>query len=227
MYSKIMRLLIVDDEPGICSALKKNFEREGFIVETASTGLEGLEMANSNPYDLIVLDYNLPKLNGLEVCKTLRTRKITTPIIMLSVEASIDNKAGLLNAGADDYLTKPFSFKELLARVKAILRRPNEIMDSLVGVGDLVINLDNQTVKKGGKEIYLTSKEYLLFEYLVQNKGRVINRQDLLEHVWDVNADPFTYTIEVHISKLRKKLATKGKNSIIRTIPGRGYRIEE
>jgi DNA-binding response OmpR family regulator len=168
----------------------------------------------------------LPRNTGLDICKELRTRNIKTPIIGLSVKSETVNKIGFLNAGADDYLTKPFSFEELLARIRALLRRPKELQSDILEIGDLELDCKRHIVKKNGQEVYLTRKEFLLLEYLMRNRGTVLSRGMILEHVWDMNADPFSNTIETHIMTLRRKLDSERHARLIQTVPGIGYRFD-
>jgi len=221
-----MRILIIEDEQEIIEFLKKSFESECFIVDTAMDGAEGSYLARTNKYDLIILDNLMPKKNGLEVCKEIRGEEITTPIIMLSVQSESSTKVDLLKAGADDYLTKPFSFEELLARTRALLRRPTKTEYSILEIGDLKLDTPRHLAIRGKKEIYLTRKEFMLLEYLMQNRGAVMSRGMIMEHVWDMNADPFSNTIESHIVSLRKKIDAENKPKIIHTVPGRGYKAD-
>jgi DNA-binding response OmpR family regulator len=221
-----MRLLIVEDEKEIKDFLKVSLEAEFYIVDTAADGEEGSFLARSNDYDLIILDNILPKKTGAEVCYDIRKEGINTPILILSIQSETTNIVDLLNKGADDYLTKPFSFDELLARIKALLRRPQEIQKDIVEIGNLVIDCKKHKVKIEGKDVYLTKKEYMLLEYLLRNKGMVVSRGKILEHVWDMNADPFSNTIESHILSLRKKIDNDQCKKLIHTVPGRGYKIE-
>lgn len=221
-----MRILVIEDEKEISDFLKANLESDCFAVDVASDGEKGSFLARTNPYDLIILDYMLPKKNGNEVCKEIREQKNKTPILMLSVKTEVEDKVSLLNGGADDYLAKPFAYSELLARVRALLRRPNTLHDDTLSFDDLELDIPRQSVRRGGHEIYLTRKEFMLLEYLMRNQGIVLSRAMIMEHVWDMNADPFSNTIETHILSLRKKLHTPKRHKIIRTLPGRGYKIE-
>ena len=221
-----MRLLIVEDEKEIQNILKKGLKAECFAVDTADDGKEGLELALINEYDIIILDNVLPFKQGIDVCKELRTAGKTTPIIMLSVKSETTTKVELLNAGADDYLTKPFSLEELLARIRALLRRPKDIKGDVLKTDNLVLDTKRHSVKRGKEDIYLTRKEFMLLEYLLRNKNIVLSRGMILEHVWDMNADPFSNTIESHILSLRKKIDFKNMDKLIQTISGRGYKIK-
>jgi DNA-binding response OmpR family regulator len=222
---KIMKILVVEDEKGIRDSIKASLEAEYFSVDVAEDGEAGSILARSNDYDLIVLDYILPKKLGLEICREIRTRQKAVPIIILSVISEPHKKVNLLNSGADDYLTKPFSFEELLARIRALLRRPQEIKSEILKIDDLVLNTTQHVVTLNGKEVYLTRKEFELLEYLMRNQGKVLSRGLLMEHVWDMNADPFSNTIETHILNLRRKIDLDAENKLIHTLPGSGYRM--
>ena len=183
-------------------------------------------MARTNDYDLILLDNMLPKKTGLEVCAEGRSRGKNMPIIMLTVQDEIPTKVSLLNAGADDYVTKPFSFEELSARIRAVLRRPQASLVEILNIKDLEINFNTHLVSRAGREIYLTKKEYELLIYLGRNQGRTVSRGMILEHVWDINADPFSNTLETHMLNLRRKVDSKFPLKLIHTIPGRGYKLD-
>lgn len=219
-----MKLLIIEDEREIGEFLKKNFEKEGFVVDYADNGTEGSKMARLNDYEAIVLDYILPGKDGLEIVKEVREQLKSVPIIMVSVKSEISHKVGAFGAGVDDYVTKPFSFQELNARVRALLRRPYNIKSSVYKIDDLTIDPEKQEVTQDGEPVYLTRKEFLLLECLAKENGKVLSRGTIMENVWDMNIDPFSNTLETHILNLRKKIGKKGKK-IIKTVPGRGYRI--
>ena len=221
-----MRVLVVDDDKDIREFLKTNLQNDCFVVDTAGNGEEGSYMGRVHDYDLILLDNIMPKKNGITVCKEIRAAKKSTPIIILSVQTEVDDKVNLLNAGADDYITKPFSYKELQSRIRAIMRRPKAIASSVLTVSDLVLDPIKQKVTRKGKEVYLTRKEFALAEFLMKHAGTVVSRGMLMEHVWDESIDPFSNTIEAHILNLRKKIDQNAKNKLIQTIPGRGYMIE-
>lgn len=221
-----MRILVIEDDLKINSFLKKNLESEYFVVDATHDGDEGLYFARTNLYDIIVLDSMLPGKSGLEICSTLRADGNSTPIIGVSVRSETVNKVRFLNAGADDYLTKPFSFEELTARIRALLRRPQVIQTDVIVVGSIELDSRQHTVKNDGKEVYLTKKEFLLLEYLMRNQGTVLSRGMILEHVWDMNADPFSNTIETHIMTLRKKIDNEQSIRRIHTISGIGYKID-
>jgi DNA-binding response OmpR family regulator len=221
-----MKALLVEDDKEIISSLSLFLKEKNILLDKAEDGELGLNKALYGKYDLIILDYNLPKLNGLQITKELRKKKIDTPIIMTTVRSELDDKINLLEDGADDYITKPFSFCELYARIKAISRRPKNIKANFLQVKDLILYPDKFIVKKAEKNIKLRAREFSLLQYLMENKGAYVSRQDIMEHVWDENADPFSNTIEVHIMKLRHKLENK-KSRFIFTLPNRGYKIDE
>jgi len=222
-----MRILLVEDEINIINFLKPSLESECFVVDTAEEGEKAIRLAKINGYDLIILDYMIPKKDGREVCEEIRKAGKVMPILILSVVADTEKKAELLNAGADDYLTKPFSLIELMARVRALLRRPKQIESEIIKINDLKLDSKKNIVTRAGKEIRLTRKEFMLLEYLMRNPGTVLSRGMIMEHVWDMNADPFSNTIESHILSLRKKIGDKGRKKLIYTLPGRGYKIDK
>lgn len=218
-----MKILIIEDDPEISQLLRNNLKKANFTVEIATDGERGSFLARVNKYELIILDYNLPKMDGLAVCQEIRNEDQETPIIMLSVRSEIKDKLKLFQAGVDDYLAKPFSFSELLARIQAILRRPQKRKDEILKVKNIELNLSTNIVKQGGREVYLGNKEFALLNYLIERPGRIISREMIREEVWGDNCDPFSNTIETHILKLRRKLDKNSK--LITTIPGRGYRL--
>jgi two-component system, OmpR family, response regulator len=219
-----MKILVVDDDKGVRRFLKKALTSECFEVDLAEDGESGLFLSLTNDYDLIILDYVLPKKNGKLVCEAIRSDGKKVPIIMLSAISEPLNKTEVLNCGADDYLTKPFSFEELVARIRAVLRRSSNILQQNLTIGNIEMDFTKQLVFLDGKEIYLTVKEFMILSLLARSEGSIVTRAYLLEKVWDMNADPFSNTVEVHISNLRKKIETNGYK-IIKTIPGRGYRL--
>jgi two-component system copper resistance phosphate regulon response regulator CusR len=221
-----MRILIVEDEEQISEFLKTSFKAEFFAVDLATDGEQGSFLARTNDYDCIVLDNILPKKTGLEVCQEIRESGKATPILILSVKSDAKEKVMFLNAGADDYMNKPFSLDELLARVKALLRRPTELEEEVFEIDDLVFDTRRHTVTRAGVDVYLTRKEHMLLAYFMRNRGVVLSRGMIMEHVWDMNADPFSNTIESHVLSLRKKINGKGKTKLIHTIPGRGYKLD-
>jgi two-component system OmpR family response regulator len=222
-----MNLLIVEDDKDMLDALSESFRENGFVVDSAEDGERGLYKASINDYDAIILDINLPKKDGRQVCSEIRSAGKNTPIIMLSVKYDVDTKVDLLNIGADDYLSKPFSYVELSARVKALLRRPRDIIKGDVFcIDDLTLDTKKRTVIRDGKKIHLTPKEFFLLEFLMRNRGTVMPRMAILEHVWDLEADLFTNTIETHIATIRKKINFRNKRDLIQTISSGGYKIE-
>ena len=223
-----MRILIVEDEKKIADFIKRGLKEEGYAVDTANDGENGLFLAKTNDYDLILLDLMLPKIDGITVCKTLRESKILAPIIMLTAKDAVKDKVTGLDAGADDYLTKPFAFEELLARIRAILRKKGEQEQAVkLQVGDLSIDLATHKVRRAGKEIELTSKEFALLEYFMRNAGKVVTRTMISEHVWDIDFDTFTNVIDVYVNYLRNKIDSGTKKKLIQTVRGRGYLLKE
>ncbi len=221
-----MRILVVEDEKEISKFLKASLEAEFFSVDVAEDGEQGSYLGRTTDYDLVILDNILPKKTGSGVCEDIRKNGKNVPIIMLSVKADTASKVELLNAGADDYLIKPFSLEELLARIRALLRRPKHIESEVLTLDDLTLDTKTCVVRRGKSDIYLTRKEFMLLEYLLRNKSIVLSRGMILEHVWDMDADPFSNTIESHILSLRRKIDSPSKRKLIHTIPGRGYKMD-
>lgn len=221
-----MRVLIIEDDVDIINFLKTALESAYFVVDEAKDGEHGSYLARTNEYDAIILDNILPLKSGAEVCEEVRKAGKTTPIIIISGRAETTTKVELLNKGADDYLTKPFSFEELVARIRALLRRSTNFSPDILEHGDLVMDTQIHTTRHGEHEIYLTKKEFMLLELLLRRKGSVVSRSTIMEHVWDMNADPFSNTLESHILNVRKKLSGCNKSSLIQTIPGIGYKID-
>jgi DNA-binding response OmpR family regulator len=220
-----MRILVIEDEQALAEALARGLSKQGYSVDIALDGQAGLEQAEVNNYDLILLDLNLPRIDGIQVCRSLRSSGSKTGILMLTARSGYDDKVTGLDVGADDYLVKPFHFPELLARVRAILRRKGESRDVILRCGQLVLDPNAVKVYFGDKEIELTAKEFGILEYLMRNAGRAVSQEELLEHVWNEDANLFTQTIKVHVNNIRKKLQSAGDGEPISTIKGRGYLI--
>jgi heavy metal response regulator len=218
-----MRLLVIEDEKKVARFIKKGLEEEGYAVDLAFDGEEGLAMVLDQVHDLIILDIALPKIDGLQVLKKLRERNVRTPVLLLTVRATIEDKVLGLDSGADDYLTKPFVFQELLARIRALLRRKAEAEPPLLRVEDLVLDPARHMVTRGGERIDLTSKEFALLEYLMRNAGRVLTRAMISEHVWDYDFDTETNIIDVYVNYLRRKIDSGGEKKLIHTVRGSGY----
>jgi len=220
-----MKILIVEDEHLIATSLKKGLEQEHYTVDIAFDGIEGYDLAATGDYDIILLDLMLPGLDGLSICKKLREEKNNTPILMLTAKSQLEDKIKGLNSGADDYLTKPFAFEELLARIRALSRRPQQSTSKVLTVGDLSIDTTNYQIKRGNKEIRLSSKEYSLLECLVRHTGQILNKDQLIQYVWSYESDILPNTVEVYIRNLRQKIDKPFKKKLIQTIRGFGYKI--
>ena len=222
-----MRVLIVEDEHKIARALKKALEQENHAVDVAFDGDEGHAMATTEPYDIAIIDRMLPgEYDGLGIVKAMREAKVHTPVLFLSALGSISERTAGLDAGADDYLVKPFALEELLARVRALLRRPTEQQATILSAGDLALNTVTYSVERGGKPIQLTSKEFALLEYMLRNQGRPLSKDVIISHVWDYDADILPNTVEVYIKYLRNKIDAPFKSSLIHTARGFGYKLE-
>lgn len=222
-----MRVLVVEDEVKMAGLLKRGLEEEGYAVDTAGNGTEALWLAGENPYDAVVLDVNLPDLDGFEVCRRLREVGRWSPVLMLTARDAVEDRVAGLDAGADDYLTKPFSFAELLARVRALVRRGAAERPSVLQVGDLTVDPASRRVARGEAPIELTAKEFALLEYLVRHPGEVLSRTRLIEHVWDFAYEGDSNVVDVYVRYLREKVDRPfGKNSI-ETVRGAGYRLRE
>ncbi len=218
-----MRILIVEDEKKVAGFIKKGLEEETYAVDVAYDGEEGFHLADMNEYDMIILDLMLPKMDGLEVLTRLRDNKVSTPILLLTAKDEVEDKVTGLNKGADDYLTKPFAFSELLARIRSLLRRGQAETQTELKVGDLSMDMVSHKVNRNGEEIELTGKEYSLLEYFMRNEGKVLTRTMIAEHVWDYNFDTFTNVIDVYINHLRKKIDKKYPTRLLHTLRGVGY----
>jgi len=218
-----MRILVVEDERKVASFIRQGLGEEGYAVDVASNGEEGLAMARDGVHDLIILDIGLPKMNGLQVLQELRRRKVTTSVLLLTVRATIEDKVLGLDAGADDYLTKPFAFQELVARVRALLRRRTEGGPAVLQFADLTLDPARHTAFRGGQKIDLTAKEFALLDYFMRNPGRVLTRTMIIEHVWDYDFDTGTNVVDVYVNYLRKKIDSDREPKLIHTIRGVGY----
>jgi len=221
-----MKILIIEDEKDIGLFLQTSLKRAGWNVDWRETVESGLFALGTNSYDLLILDLNLPDGEGIDICHKVRAEGKTSPILVLTVDSEISSKVELLDSGVDDYLTKPFSISEVLARIRALLRRPSSLAETVISHANLSLNEKKQSFLKNGKEIYLTRKEYMLIEFLIRNHGRIVSRGEIMEHVWESEADIFSNTIETHILNLRKKLGSNSRNPIIRTYSGRGYLLD-
>ena len=222
-----MRLLVVEDEKKVSSFIKKGLEEEGYAVDVAFDGKTGLQMAMAQLHDLIVLDIHLPGLDGLSVLRELRAGRVSTPVLLLTVRANIEDKVLGLDSGADDYLTKPFAFQELVARIRALLRRQTEAELPVLRFADLILDPARRVVLRGGKKIDLTAKEYALLDYFIRNPGRVLTRTMIVEHVWDYNFDSMTNIIDVYVNYLRRKIDSDREHKLIHTVRGVGYVLKE
>jgi DNA-binding response OmpR family regulator len=222
-----MRILIVEDDRKIANAIKKGLQQESFAVDVAYDGQDGLGSALTIEYDLVILDRMLPEVDGVTICRAIRDKKISTPVLMLTAKDKIKDKVEGLNAGADDYLAKPFAFEELLARIRALLRRPQQVKEEIIVVDDLTLNPLTYEVKRNNHVISLSSKEYALLEYLMRNPSRILTKGNIIEHVWDYDADILPNTVEVYMGYLRNKIDKPypQKPALIQTVRGFGYKI--
>ncbi len=225
-----MKILVVEDEPKLAAFLKIGLEEQAFEVEVAYDGAVGKRLALSNHYDVLVLDVNLPKLNGMDLAQSIRQEGRKTPILMLTALGAVDDKVAGFESGADDYLVKPFEFRELLARLRALHKRAGEQVspgDAVLKVGDLELHMGDKTARRGGRKIELTAKEFALLEYLMRNRNRVVSRVDIAEKVWDIHFDTGTNTIDVYVNFLRKKVDKDFNRKLIHTVIGMGYILKE
>ena len=218
-----MRILIIEDERHLAKILKKGLEENGFIVDMCHDGEEGLYMAETYPFDAILLDILLPKMDGLTILNRLRAKNIGVPVLMLTAKGELEDRVKGLNTGADDYIAKPFDFQELLARLNAVIRRSSNKASPVISIDDLTINMDLKTVTRSGKDIRLSTKEYSLLEYLVLNSGRVISRTELTEHMYDTDFDLDSNVIDVYINYLRNKIDKGFGRNLVHTVRGAGY----
>ncbi len=223
-----MRILLVEDDVKIASFIMKGLQSAGYAVDHVSDGEEGLELALTQPYDTAIIDIMLPKRDGLSLIEHMRAQRINTPVMILSARESVDDRVKGLETGGDDYLTKPFAFSELLARVQALIRRAGGISDpTRLTLGDLSVNLLTREVARGGKNIVLQPLEFSLLEYLIRNAGRIVSKTMIMEHVWDYNFDPQTNVVEARISRLRDKVDRGFEQKLIHTVRGVGYVLKE
>ncbi len=218
-----MRVLVIEDESGVAGFLKKGLREASYAVDLADNGTDGLHKALTETYDAIVLDLMLPGVDGFSILREVRSRDIRTPVICLTARDNVDDRIKGLDLGADDYLAKPFSFSELLARLRALLRRGQELHSNPIAVADLSVDVAARCVRRGDRRIDLSPTEYALLEYLARSAGQVLSRTMILEHVWDMNHDPMTNVIDVHINRLRKKVDSGFDPPLIHTIRGAGY----
>jgi DNA-binding response OmpR family regulator len=221
-----MRILIVEDEKSLADIIKKGLEEEGYAVDVAYNGEDGLFMAENEPSDLIILDIMLPIVDGMTILKRIRKAGVKTPALMLTAKDTLIDKVSGLDSGADDYLTKPFLFEELLARIRALLRRNSEAKTSMIEIGDLVINMATHEVKRRGRDILLSAKEYVLLEFLAINKNKVLSRTALSEHLYDYNFDLDSNVIDVFIHRIRNKIDKGFERKLIYTLRGSGYMLK-
>ncbi|WP_211211259.1 response regulator transcription factor [Spirosoma luteum] len=224
-----MKILVVEDEPKLASFVKKGLEEQSCEVDVAFDGQIGRTMALNNSYDVIVMDVNLPKMNGFDVVQSIRQEKNRTPVLMLTAMGSVDNKLTGFEAGADDYLVKPFEFRELMARLRALTKRSNDagMQTNVLKVADLELDLNEKVARRSDKRIELTAKEFGLLEFLMRNRGRVVSRIDIAEKVWDIHFDTGTNVIDVYVNFLRKKIDKDFPKKLIHTVIGMGYMLKE
>jgi DNA-binding response OmpR family regulator len=222
-----MKILIVEDEKKLAEAMARGLAHKGYAVDIVNDGKKALTRVSlhRNDYDLVILDLMLPSMDGLEIAKAIREYEISVPILVLTARNETENKVNLLLSGADDYMVKPFSFDELAARVHALLRRPVETVPEILRVGDIELNPIERTVMRGGSPIQLTLKEFGLLEYFMRHPNEVVNREDLLSHLWDFNYASFSNVVDVHVKNLRRKLDRGSRSSILETVRGIGYRL--
>lgn len=222
-----MKILVVEDEHRIANTIKKGLEQEHFVVDVCYTGNDGFDLASSEDYDLLILDLMLPGMDGLEICKELRKKQIHTPILILTAKGQIQDKVQGLDSGADDYMTKPFSFEELLARTRALARRPKSSVNSQLAVEDLKLDTKTFKVERQNTTLFLSSKEFSLLEYLMRHAHNIVSKEQIISHVWDYEANILPNTVEVYIKNLRNKIdhPFSDNKKLINTIRGFGYKI--
>lgn len=227
IYNEAMRILVVEDDRKVSGFLRKGLQEENYAVDVCADGPEALSLAQINPYDVIVLDIMLPGKDGFSVCRELRESGVLVPVLMLTAKDEVEDRVTGLTEGADDYLTKPFSFEELLARIRALLRRVQDYKTPVLKAGDLELDPARRHVARAGKKIVLTGREYALLEYLMRNRGRILTPSMILEHVWDMNYEGGSNIVNVYISHLRKKIDSEHETKLIETLRGHGFRINE
>ena len=221
-----MRILVIDDDRRLCTVIKRGLLEEAYAIDLAYDGEEGEYLAEVNPYDLIILDIMLPSKDGIQVCRELRAKKINTPILMLTAKDTVEDRVRGLDTGADDYLVKPFAFNELLARVRALLRREGTSKSPELRAGDLTLNALTRQIWRGQRPIELTTKEYVILEYLMRHPNVVVTRTMIEEHAWDYDFDSLSNLVDVYIRRLRRKIDNEGEDSLIQTVRGAGYRLK-
>ncbi len=224
-----MRILVIEDEHKIANSIKKGLEQESYAVDVAYDGNDGFDLASSEEFDLIILDILLPSLNGLDICKQLRAKNIHTPILLLSAKGQLEDRVNGLNCGADDYLVKPFAFAELLARIKALSRRPKNSLNQILSIDGLTLDTTSYLAERNHQEIKLSKKEFNLLEFLLRHPQKILSKQQIIDHVWPYDSDILPNTVEVYIGYLRNKIDKKFKDlkPLIHTIRGFGYKIGE
>lgn len=221
-----MKILVIEDEHKIANSIKKGFEQERYVVDVAFSGDDGYNFATTAEYDVIILDLMLPRMTGLKITSQLRSQRIQTPILILTAKDQTEDKIKGLNSGADDYLTKPFAFEELLARVKALSRRSNPKLGEIMEFADLTLDSLNYQVSRNGREIQLSAKEYALLEYLMRHPNQVLSKDQIISHIWDYDADILPNTVEVYIGYLRNKIdGSDSRHKLIKTVRGFGYKL--
>jgi len=225
LEGETMRILVIEDNPKMAAAIERGLRENGYAVDVAHTGFEGEDMASSGSYDLVLLDLMLPDRDGVDVCRMLRRRKVNTPVLMLTALSGTDDKVAGLDAGADDYLGKPFEFEELLARIRALLRRGEASEGRVLKYDDLELDLYTRKAKREELEFELSNREYTLLEYLMRNPNRVLSRSQIAEKVWDMNFEPGSNVIDVYVSALRKKIDRGFERPLLHTVKGAGYRF--
>lgn len=222
-----MRILVVEDEIKLANAIRRALELQQYAVDTAYDGEAGLDLAVGEKYDLILLDLMLPKIDGIEICRHLRREKIKTPVLMLTARGQVSDKVNGLDVGADDYMVKPFSFEELFARVRALIRRGSGLAENKLQVADLKLDPSAYQVSRGGKKLSLSGKEFAILEYLMRHKNKVVSKEQIVESVWNYESDILSSTVEVHIKHIRDKIDLPFEKRLLKTVRGFGYEIGE